>query len=136
MKYVHNKKHVYPHTHELKMDPSSVSFIICIHLYLNMYEIGISMHKYLFFLFRFLFIFIISLFLKKKSFQVLSWYVNFYYSASKSPFSNLLKEYVEAENRGKFHGECWPYFKDCPKSLFRLSENKYMYVKIYIYIYV
>lgn len=52
------------------------------------------------------------------------------YSASKSPFSSLLKEYVEAENRGKFHGECWPYFKDCPKSLFRLSENKYTYVNI------
>lgn len=48
-----------------------------------------------------------------------------FFTASKSPFSNLLKEYVEAENRGKFHGECWPYFKDCPKSLFRLSENKY-----------
>ncbi|XP_017755242.1 PREDICTED: LOW QUALITY PROTEIN: uncharacterized protein LOC108547303 [Eufriesea mexicana] len=48
-----------------------------------------------------------------------------FFTASKSPFSNLLKEYVEAENRGKFHGECWPYFKDCPKSLFRASENKY-----------
>ncbi|XP_054011595.1 uncharacterized protein LOC128894134 isoform X1 [Hylaeus anthracinus] len=48
-----------------------------------------------------------------------------FFTASKSPFSNLLKEYVEAENRGKFHGECWPYFKDCPKSLFRASENRY-----------
>lgn len=57
-------------------------------------------------------------------------YMCIIYSASKSPFSNLLKEYVEAENRGKFHGECWPYFKDCPKSLFRLSENKYTYVTI------
>lgn len=70
MKYVHNKKHVYPHIHELKMDSSSVSFIIRVHLYLNMYEI--SMHKCLFFLFRFLFIFIILLFLKIKLFQVLS----------------------------------------------------------------
>ncbi|XP_076165660.1 uncharacterized protein LOC143145803 isoform X2 [Ptiloglossa arizonensis] len=48
-----------------------------------------------------------------------------FFTASKSPFSNLLKDYVEAENRGKFHGECWPYFKDCPKSLFRPSENRY-----------
>lgn len=46
-------------------------------------------------------------------------------TASKSPFANLLNDYVEAENRGKFHGECWPYFKDCPKSLFRSSENRY-----------
>ncbi|KOC63346.1 hypothetical protein WH47_04795 [Habropoda laboriosa] len=48
-----------------------------------------------------------------------------FFTASKSPFANLLEEYVEAENRGKFHGECWPYYKDCPKSLFRPSENKY-----------
>ncbi|XP_014477765.1 PREDICTED: uncharacterized protein LOC106746081 [Dinoponera quadriceps] len=48
-----------------------------------------------------------------------------FFTASRSPFANLLKEYVEAENRGKFHGECWPYFKDCPKSLFLPSTNKY-----------
>ncbi|CAL7949728.1 unnamed protein product [Xylocopa violacea] len=48
-----------------------------------------------------------------------------FFTASKSPFAKILKDYVEAENRGKFHGECWPYFKDCPKSLFRPSENKY-----------
>ncbi|EFN75762.1 hypothetical protein EAI_09766 [Harpegnathos saltator] len=48
-----------------------------------------------------------------------------FFTASRSPFANLLKEYVEAENRGKFHGECWPYFKDCPKSLFLPSSNKY-----------
>ncbi|KZC06447.1 PREDICTED: uncharacterized protein LOC107194880 [Dufourea novaeangliae] len=48
-----------------------------------------------------------------------------FFTASKSPFANLLTDYVEAENRGKFHGECWPYFKDCPKSLFRPSENRY-----------
>ncbi|XP_047343266.1 uncharacterized protein LOC124946529 isoform X1 [Vespa velutina] len=47
-------------------------------------------------------------------------------TASKSPFANILNEYVEAENRGKLHGECWPYFKDCPKSLFLPSINKYM----------
>lgn len=54
--------------------------------------------------------------------------VSFIFSASRSPFANLLKEYVEAENRGKFHGECWPYFKDCPKSLFLPSTNKYQLV--------
>ncbi|XP_033327987.1 uncharacterized protein LOC117221279 [Megalopta genalis] len=48
-----------------------------------------------------------------------------FFTASKSPFANLLTDYVEAENRGKFHGECWPYFKDCPKSLFRSAENRY-----------
>ncbi|XP_076392158.1 uncharacterized protein LOC100883660 [Megachile rotundata] len=48
-----------------------------------------------------------------------------FFTASKSPFADLLTEYIEAENRGKFHGECWPYFKDCPKSLFHPSENKY-----------
>ncbi|XP_011298641.1 uncharacterized protein [Fopius arisanus] len=48
-----------------------------------------------------------------------------FFTASKSPFANLLKEYVEAENRGKQHGECWPYFKKCPKSLFLPSENRY-----------
>ncbi|KAL6444025.1 hypothetical protein ACFW04_001756 [Cataglyphis niger] len=46
-----------------------------------------------------------------------------FFTASRSPFASLLKEYVEAENRGKFHGECWPYFKDCPKSLFLPSSN-------------
>ncbi|XP_066598038.1 uncharacterized protein [Prorops nasuta] len=48
-----------------------------------------------------------------------------FFTASKSPFANLLNEYVEAENRGKLNGECWPYFKACPKSLFLPSSNKY-----------
>ncbi|XP_043277810.1 uncharacterized protein [Venturia canescens] len=48
-----------------------------------------------------------------------------FFTASKSPFAYMLKEYVEAENRGKKHGECWPYFKNCPKSLFLPSDNKY-----------
>jgi hypothetical protein len=45
-------------------------------------------------------------------------------TASKSPFSDLLYEYVEAEEMGKGTngpGECFPYYKDCPKSLFRNS---------------
>ncbi|XP_008545394.1 uncharacterized protein LOC103569710 [Microplitis demolitor] len=48
-----------------------------------------------------------------------------FFTASKSPFANLLNEYVEAENRGKIHGECWPYYKNCPKSLFLPSTNRY-----------
>ncbi|XP_043463111.1 uncharacterized protein LOC122499095 [Leptopilina heterotoma] len=48
-----------------------------------------------------------------------------FFTASKSPFASILHEYVEAENRGKIDGECWPYFKDCPKSLFLPAENKY-----------
>ncbi|KAK0177972.1 hypothetical protein PV328_001965 [Microctonus aethiopoides] len=48
-----------------------------------------------------------------------------FFAASKSPFAGLLDEYVEAENRGKIHGECWPYFKNCPKSLFLPSTNRY-----------
>ncbi|KAK5648787.1 hypothetical protein RI129_003679 [Pyrocoelia pectoralis] len=49
-------------------------------------------------------------------------------SASKSPFSNLLNEYVEAENAGKGKSgasECWPYMKDCPKSIFQPRHNPY-----------
>lgn len=48
-----------------------------------------------------------------------------FFTASKSPYSKLLNDYVEAEKRGKEHGECWPYFKNCPKSLFLPSNNKY-----------
>ncbi|XP_023020299.1 uncharacterized protein [Leptinotarsa decemlineata] len=50
-------------------------------------------------------------------------------SASKSPYAEMLKEYVEAENAGsgKLGGpaECWPYMKDCPKSLFLRKHNHY-----------
>lgn len=49
-----------------------------------------------------------------------------YFSASLSPYSEYLDEYVSAENIGKGKsgpGECFPYFKDCPKSLFRMVNN-------------
>ncbi|KAJ8927537.1 hypothetical protein NQ314_019982 [Rhamnusium bicolor] len=50
-------------------------------------------------------------------------------AASKSPYADMLNEYVEAENagRGKLGGpaECWPYMKDCPKSLFLPRHNHY-----------
>lgn len=52
-----------------------------------------------------------------------------FYSASKSPFSHLMDEYVTAERIGSGEmgpGECFPYFKECPKSLFvTAAKNKY-----------
>lgn len=41
-----------------------------------------------------------------------------------------MSEYVEAENAGKGvsgPAECWPYMKDCPKSLFLPRHNNYKY---------
>lgn len=51
-----------------------------------------------------------------------------------SPYSDLLHEYVEAENTGREKGECFPYYKDCSKSLFRnrlvyLLDEKYLEFK-------
>lgn len=51
--------------------------------------------------------------------------VELFFSASKSPFAELLDEYVEAELTGREKRECWPYFKHCPKSLFEPVHNKY-----------
>ncbi|XP_012260998.2 uncharacterized protein LOC105688930 isoform X2 [Athalia rosae] len=51
--------------------------------------------------------------------------IRLFFTASKSPFADLMKDYVEAEETGKSHRECWPYFKACPKSLFLPSSNKY-----------
>ncbi|CAH0381335.1 unnamed protein product [Bemisia tabaci] len=48
-----------------------------------------------------------------------------FFTASKSPFSDLMGEYVAAERAG-LGGECWPYFKECTKSLFLSSAySKY-----------
>lgn len=51
------------------------------------------------------------------------------FRASKSPYAYMLSEYVEAENAGSGKGggpaECWPYMKDCPKSLFLPKHDKY-----------
>lgn len=52
----------------------------------------------------------------------------YFFSASKSPYADLLDEYVQAEIAGKGTegpGECWPYMKDCPKSLFQQRHNPY-----------
>jgi hypothetical protein len=38
-----------------------------------------------------------------------------------SPFSELLGDYVKAEKMGKEVSECYPYFKQCPKSIFKSS---------------
>nr|CAD7449816.1 unnamed protein product [Timema bartmani] len=48
-----------------------------------------------------------------------------FFTASKSPFAEILEEYVAAERTGQGDGECWPYYKDCPKSLFLANNNKY-----------
>ncbi|XP_065077759.1 uncharacterized protein LOC135700990 [Ochlerotatus camptorhynchus] len=49
-----------------------------------------------------------------------------FFTASLSPYSEHLDEYVSAENIGKGKsgpGECFPYYKACPKSLFRMVNN-------------
>lgn len=52
-----------------------------------------------------------------------------FFTASRSPYAHLLQEYVDAEMAGKGNGggpsECWPYLKDCPKSLFQNNHNLY-----------
>uniref|UniRef100_A0AAG5D3Z3 Secreted peptide n=1 Tax=Anopheles atroparvus TaxID=41427 RepID=A0AAG5D3Z3_ANOAO len=48
-----------------------------------------------------------------------------FFTASLSPYSEHLEEYVTAEKIGRGQdgpGECFPYYKDCPKSLFRASN--------------
>jgi len=49
-------------------------------------------------------------------------------TASLSPYSKRLSDYVAAEISGKDDGECWRYYKECPKSLFGINDginNKY-----------
>lgn len=51
-----------------------------------------------------------------------------FFTASSSPYSHLMNEYVSAEKMGKGEispGECFPYYKECPKSLFRNGAHKY-----------
>ncbi|XP_047536234.1 uncharacterized protein LOC125070414 isoform X1 [Vanessa atalanta] len=47
-----------------------------------------------------------------------------FFNPSKSPYSSMLAEYVEAQRAGESGGECWPYYRLCPKSIFQAS-NKY-----------
>ncbi|XP_063701611.1 uncharacterized protein LOC134831735 [Culicoides brevitarsis] len=49
-------------------------------------------------------------------------------TASQSPFAELMDDYVKAEKVGKGElspAECFPYYKECPKSLFKQDRNKY-----------
>ncbi|XP_058067248.1 uncharacterized protein LOC131216710 [Anopheles bellator] len=49
-----------------------------------------------------------------------------FFTASLSPYAEHLDEYVMAEKVGRGQdgpGECFPYYKDCPRSLFRSSNN-------------
>ncbi|KAL3287833.1 hypothetical protein HHI36_002291 [Cryptolaemus montrouzieri] len=50
-------------------------------------------------------------------------------TVSKSPFAHILTEYIDAEKAGKGKAgnpsECWPYMKDCPKSLFSPQRHDY-----------
>ncbi|KAJ9597974.1 hypothetical protein L9F63_011175 [Diploptera punctata] len=62
-------------------------------------------------------------------FGLLGEFVKLFFTASKSPFADMLEEYVKAERAGQEHGhgECWRYHRACPKSLFFNSQhNKYM----------
>uniref|UniRef100_A0A0K8WDJ0 Uncharacterized protein n=2 Tax=Bactrocera latifrons TaxID=174628 RepID=A0A0K8WDJ0_BACLA len=47
-------------------------------------------------------------------------------TASNSPFAELIPEYVRAQEIGegrKAPGECFPYYKECPKSIFRETQK-------------
>ncbi|XP_045501933.1 uncharacterized protein LOC123699104 [Colias croceus] len=48
-----------------------------------------------------------------------------FFSPSKSPYATLLDEYVKAQQAGESGGECWPYYRLCPKSIFQSTQNKY-----------
>ena len=41
-----------------------------------------------------------------------------------SPYAKRMTDYISAESAGKEDGECWRYYKDCPKSLFGINEGK------------
>uniref|UniRef100_A0ABL0EG21 Uncharacterized protein n=2 Tax=Rhodnius prolixus TaxID=13249 RepID=A0ABL0EG21_RHOPR len=62
-----------------------------------------------------------------KNYGFLGEVLKLFFTASKSPYSEVLIDYVTAERQGVERGECFPYFKDCPKSLFASMErNKYL----------
>nr|CAI5829031.1 unnamed protein product [Callosobruchus analis] len=66
---------------------------------------------------------------KVERFGLVGEVLKLFLSASKSPYAGILNEYVEAENMGSGKNgasrECWPYVKDCPKSLFLPRHNPY-----------
>ncbi|KAH8305245.1 hypothetical protein KR018_006264 [Drosophila ironensis] len=49
-------------------------------------------------------------------------------TVTKSPFADLVPDYVQAQEVGEGKqapGECFPYFKACPKSIFKALASKY-----------
>ncbi|KAJ2948508.1 hypothetical protein O0L34_g7758 [Tuta absoluta] len=48
-----------------------------------------------------------------------------FFTPTRSAYASLLQEYVEAQKAGESGGECWPYYRLCPKSIFMPSTNKY-----------
>ncbi|XP_061393491.1 uncharacterized protein LOC133329007 [Musca vetustissima] len=47
-------------------------------------------------------------------------------TVTRSPFSDLIPEYVKAQEIGEGRvapGECFPYYKDCPRSIFKAIQN-------------
>lgn len=103
----------------------SFGFEICIHFCIFIYQSFYLNDQIQYFKpKRFLFHFI-----KIVTNHELQRYMMIVIRASKSPFANILEEYVHAERAGQEngHGECWRYYKACPKSLFASSqENKYL----------
>ncbi|XP_069361440.1 uncharacterized protein [Maniola hyperantus] len=60
-----------------------------------------------------------------KNFGFVGEVMKLFFSPNKSPYAKLLEEYVEAQRAGESGGECWPYYRLCPKSIFMPSTNKY-----------
>lgn len=61
------------------------------------------------------------------------------FSATKSNYAHMLTEYVTAQEIGEGKvgpGECFPYYKKCPKSIFKSGReaNKYRFVERLIYV--
>ncbi|XP_073840212.1 uncharacterized protein [Musca autumnalis] len=47
-------------------------------------------------------------------------------TVTRSPFSDLIPEYVKAQEIGEGRvapGECFPYYKECPRSIFKAIQN-------------
>ncbi|KAL4153151.1 hypothetical protein QTP88_000984 [Uroleucon formosanum] len=50
-------------------------------------------------------------------------FLQLFFTASRSTYADLMNDYVTAETIGKNSKECYPYFKECPKSLFTNNHN-------------
>ncbi|XP_050541851.1 uncharacterized protein LOC126905816 [Daktulosphaira vitifoliae] len=50
-------------------------------------------------------------------------FLQLFLTASRSSYADLMEDYVTAESVGKNSKECYPYFKECPKSLFTNNHN-------------